>query len=193
MSRIRINNVRIGYPALFTPKAFKNEDGTLGKAKYSAVFYLDKKKNAEDIKKIQMEMNAQHAASAIPKHKFPPERLCLREVPVDKVDDDGKIDGTDIVAANTMILTASNNDKPVVVNKNREQRISEADDIIYAGCHVNVSVSFWVQNHQQYGKRINSSLEGVQFFKDSDSRFGRAPVKPEDEFEDIEEEDDPRA
>lgn len=81
----------------------------------------------------------------------------------------------------------------MVVNKNKEQTISEADDIIYAGCVVNASISFWVQDNQ-WGKRINGSLEGVQFFGDS-GRFGRPPLDATKEFENIEdeEEDDPRA
>lgn len=193
MSRIKIKQVRLGYPVLFTPKGFKGEDGKEGTPKYSATFYLDKKRNKADIAAVKAEIAAVQAASTLAKHKFPAEKVALREVPEDKIDEQGLISGTDIVAADTMVLSASNAKKVPVVNKNPAQTVSEADDIVYGGCYVNASVSFWVQNNQ-WGKRINGSLEGVQFFGDAD-RFGRAPVNAEEEFENIEgeDDDDPRA
>ena len=193
MSRIKVKQVRLGYPVLFTPKGFKGEDGKEGTPKYSCLFYLHKSRNKVDIAATKAEIAAVHAASTLAKHKFPAEKVALREVPEDKIDEEGKITGTDMVAAEYLVLSASNAKKVPVVNKNPAQTISEADDIVYAGCYVNASVSFWVQNNQ-WGKRINGSLEGVQFFADAD-RFGRAPVDAEKEFENIEdeEEDDPRA
>lgn len=193
MARIKIKQVRIGFPVLWTPKGFKGDDGTTGTPKFSATFYLDKKKHAADIKAIKAEMAAVHAASSIAKTKINAEKMALREVPEDKIDETGNISGTDMKAEDYMILTASNSKAPPIVNKNPAQKVEEKDDIIYGGCYVNVSVSFWVQNNQ-FGKRINGSLESVQFFGDGD-RFGRAPVNPEEEFENIEEEenDDPSA
>ena len=43
--------------------------------------------------------------------------------------------------------------------------LSEDDNRIYAGCHVNGVLELWAQDNQ-YGKRINANLLGVQFFKD---------------------------
>ena len=193
MSRIKVKQVRVGFPVFWTPRGFKGEDGKEGTPKFSGTFYLHKKKHAADIKAVKAEMAAAHAASSIAKTKINAEKMALREVPEDKIDETGNISGTDMKAEDYMILTASNSKAPPIVNKNPAQKIEEKDDIIYGGCYVNVSVSFWVQNNK-YGKRINGSLESVQFFGDGD-RFGRAPVNAEDEFENIEEEenDDPSA
>ncbi len=194
MARIKIKQTRVGFPVFWTPRGFKDEaTGVESNPKFSGTFYLHKKKHVADIKAVKAEMAAVHAASTIAKIKISPEKMALREVPDDKIDEEGLIKGTDMKAEDYMILTASNSKAPPIVNKNPAQKVEEKDDIIYGGCYVNVSVSFWVQNNK-FGKRINGSLESVQFFGDGD-RFGRAPVNPEEEFENIEEEenDDPSA
>jgi len=48
--------------------------------------------------------------------------------------------------------------------------LTENDNRIYAGCYVNAIVVLWAQNNN-YGKRINANLLGVQFVADG-SPFG---------------------
>ena len=49
----------------------------------------------------------------------------------------------------------------------------------------------WAQDHADYGKRLNASVELIQFFKDGEA-FGAGPVNPEDYFgdDDVSEEGD---
>ena len=186
-TRVRLNKVRIGYPNLFTPK--KPENGE-GEAKYSAAFYLDKKANAKDIAAINERIAAVKAASKLAKHKFPANMIFLKEIPEDKIDDDGLITGTDIVAANTLMFNASNKRRPGVVDRDPSRPLSAEDDKIVAGCYVNVSITPWVQDNK-FGKRINASLESVQYVGEGPSTFGAPPVDPEEEFSNIEEDDNP--
>lgn len=55
---------------------------------------------------------------------------------------------------------------------------------LYAGCYVNVSIEFWAQDNQ-FGKRINAQLRGVQFAADGDA-FGGARPASADEFDVVE-------
>lgn len=52
--------------------------------------------------------------------------------------------------------------------------------VIYAGCYVNASVEIWAQDNQ-FGKRLNAQLRGLQFAKDGDS-FSAARPASTDEF-----------
>ena len=178
--RVKLKHVRLSYPHLFTPKA--GPDG--GDPKYSAAFILDKEKDKAQIKELKAAIAKVHAESPIAKTKIPDDKICLK---------DGS-SKPDTYEDTVMFINASRGMKqgaPPVVNKNPKQALTEADDIVYGGCYVNAVVDLWVQNNK-WGKRINATLETVQFSGEGE-RFGRAPVKPEDEFEDIEEEDDPRA
>ena len=56
--------------------------------------------------------------------------------------------------------------------------------VIYSGCYGNLLVEFWGQDNQ-FGKRINASLLGVQFVKDGDAFSGSAPAS-DDEFDTVE-------
>ena len=46
--------------------------------------------------------------------------------------------------------------------------IAESDNVVYAGCFVNGIISLWAQDNQ-FGKRINAQLDGVQFVRDGDA------------------------
>ena len=72
--------------------------------------------------------------------------------------------------------------RPLVIDKDKSP-LTEQDGKPYAGCFVNASVELWAQDNN-YGKRINASLRGVQFFKDGDA-FAGGGAASEDEFDDI--------
>jgi hypothetical protein len=68
--------------------------------------------------------------------------------------------------------------------------LAEEDNRIYAGCYVNAIFSLWAQNNQ-YGKRINAQLDGVQFAKDGEPfADGGVSVSEFDAFGDDMDEDD---
>jgi hypothetical protein len=81
-----------------------------------------------------------------------------------------------------MYVSASNKVAPLVVDKDKSP-LSEASGRPYAGCYVNASLDIWAQDNS-YGKRVNATLRGVQFFRDGDAFAGGAPAS-EDEFDDL--------
>lgn len=76
-------------------------------------------------------------------------------------------------------LVASENGMNVTLDRETQTRI-------YSGCYVNAIVSFWAQDNQ-WGKRINASLAGLQFVKDGEPFSGGRPAATDD-FDVIEDE-----
>lgn len=64
-----------------------------------------------------------------------------------------------------------------------------ASDAPYAGCYVNAKVRFWAQDSEEYGKRINASIEAVQFAKDGEAFGGGVRTNVDDEFDEQEGDD----
>jgi hypothetical protein len=158
--------VRLSYPNLFTAKA--GPDG--GKPTYSAVFLLDKKQNAEDIRAIQAGI-AQIVKEGL-KGKHPgPDRICLRDGSA-KPDTEGYGPGV-------MFISARNEKRPGVVDQQLTPLTAE-DGKPYAGCYVYATVRLWAQDNQ-FGRRVNASLRNVQFVRDGEP-FGEKPVLPEEDF-----------
>ena len=173
---IRLDNVRLAFPALFKPKAFAgNEDA----AKYSATFLIPKT-DEKTIQKIKAEI------VIIAKNKWADKskqvldvllqqgRTCLRDG-----DDKGDYDGF----SDCFYVSASNAAKPIVLGRDK-QPLAEDSGKPHAGCMVNASIEVWAQDNK-FGKRINASLRGVQFAGDGDAFSGSAPASA-DEFDSME-------
>jgi hypothetical protein len=164
MDKIKMQNVRLSFPNLFHTASFGGEDT----GKYDATFMLDKKEHAETIKLIRQEIKA--LANEKFKDKLPPDdKLCLK--------DGDETDRQEYQGCFT--LKASSKRRPLVLNRDKSP-VTEEDNIIYAGCYVNAIVSLWAQNNA-FGKRINASLDGVQFAGHGEP-FG-APAIDADEFD----------
>ena len=174
MSEVQIEfnlkEVRISYPHLFEPFAYLGQ----GKGKYSAKFLLDKKIHAALVQQIAASMKALSAESFKDKKLPPPDKLCLK---------DGDLGGKDDEAG-CWVFSASENTRPVVVDRNRSPLVAE-DDAIKGGYYVNAKVRLWVQDNQ-YGKRINANLIGVQFVKEGPVLGGgRATQSADEMFDDV--------
>lgn len=175
-TRIQLKDVRLSYPALFRPKGFgKNNEG---EPAYQASFIIDPD-GKSGRRMDDMILDAIEAAKEkkwgdkIPKLKA--DKLCYREGDEDKPEEDGM-----------MVLSARNYKAPKVLDRDKEE-VVEADGIPYAGCYVDAILRIWAQDNE-YGKRVNCSLEAVRFRRDGDP-FGAPPVDP-DEFDDIDDDDD---
>jgi hypothetical protein len=70
----------------------------------------------------------------------------------------------------------------LVIDVNKSP-LTEEDGKPYAGCFVNASIELWVQDNN-YGKRINATLAGVQFYRDGE-HFGGGSIADTDDFEDM--------
>lgn len=169
MARIQLKNVRLSFPSIFKRSVFEGEEG-----KYEATFLIDK----SDVKTKKMLDKAIEEAisnSGI-KGKIKEDMRCLRD------GDEAEYDGYE----GCWSFKAANDRRPTVINKDRSP-ITADDEIIYAGCYVNAIVDIWVQNNK-WGKRVNSNLYGIQFYKDGEA-FGSHPGDVTDEFDEFDDDE----
>ena len=163
MSKIKLQGVRLSFPSLFQMGSFGGEST----GKFEATFVLDKKLHADVIKQIQTATDTMMKEAF--KGKIAADKICLKDGDeLGRPEFEGK-----------MTIKASTKKRPLVINRDKSP-ITEEDNIIYAGCYVHAIVSLWPQNNQ-YGKRINAQLDGVQFFKDGEP-FGDGGTSA-DEFD----------
>lgn len=170
MSKIKMQGVRLSFPNLFqTAKFAQNDTG-----KYEATFILDKKIHKDviaDIIKVIDTLSKEEL-----KTKVAADRLCLK---------DGDEMGRDEYRG-MYTLKASTKKRPLVIDRDQAP-ITESENRVYAGSYVNAIVTLWAQNNQ-YGKRINAQLDGVQFNRDGDP-FGDGAVSV-NEFDAFADEDE---
>jgi len=177
---IRLENVRLSYPKLFTPEAF--EEGK--PKKFQATFLLDPSdpKHAAKIKEIK------RAAAKLMHEAYGPDfdRKAMKGYCFGNGDNKKKEDGSVREGYEGMFyLSASNEKRTAVANRNGAAVLEGQPETPYGGCFVNGTITLWAQNHPKGGKRINANLRGVQFVRDGEA-FGAAPVSAEDEFEALE-------
>ena len=108
--------------------------------------------------------------------KLPPDKICMKDG--DSIDYAGY--------AGTMSLKASSTKRPIIIDRDKSP-LTEDDNKFYAGCYVNASLELWAQNNQ-FGKRINCNLLGVQFMKDGEP-FADGVKGSIDDFEAFTDED----
>jgi len=149
--KIKMQNVRLSFPSLFNTATFGGEDT----GKYEATFILDKADHAKVIEQINKAMT--ELAKERLKGKLPPaDKLCLK-------------DGDDLEREEfqgKMTIKASTKKRPLVIDQEKTP-LAEADGKPYAGCYVNAILSLWAQDNQ-FGRRINAQLDGVQFRADGE-------------------------
>lgn len=166
----KIAKTRLSFPSLFQTANFGEQDT----GKYEATFVLDKKRHADAIEDIKTQINTLMKDEL--KGKIAADKICLKDG-----DESGRPE-----FEGSYTLKASTKKRPVVIGKDRSP-IVESDNVIYAGCYVNAIFTLWAQNNQ-YGKRINAQLDGVQFASDGEA-FGEAGVSV-DEFAGFDDSDD---
>lgn len=186
IGEVILKNVRLSYAHLDRPqKDSKNDRGETIKGKYGASFLMKKgtpetKALMAKIKAASEEVKAAKWGSNPP--KFKPERVCLR---------DGDLEDYDGYEG-CFYVSTSNKDKPIVVGKDRETVEPGDKQWPYSGCYVNAVIRVWAQNNEsdKGGKRINASLEAVQFKAHGEPFSSVRPVDPNEAFDDESEEDE---
>lgn len=175
-NQLTITNVRLSFP-----KLFKAESIGGGAPRYSCSLLIDK--GDPQLKKINSLLKG------IVDEKFGG-KLASDKLPIrDGADRD--YDGYE----NAYYLSCARSEasgRPTIVDRDKSPLTAE-DGKPYGGCYVNAVVRFYSQNGKgdkpnDYGKRINCSLEIVQFYKDGEP-FG-APKASLDALPDEESLDD---
>lgn len=169
--KLKIDNVRLAFPALFEAKTVNGQ----GAPAYSASFIIPKdhpqvKDIEEIITKLADDKWGTKAKSVLTQLKAG-DKTALHNG-----DTKSQYNGF----SGNYYISCRSKTRPVVLDKDKSP-LTANDGKPYAGSHVNASVEFWVQDNQ-YGKRINASLRGVQFVKDGEAFSGSAPAS-DDEFD----------
>lgn len=175
---VKLTNVRVHYVTVHEPRAMKVKAGEKPQEpKYSLTVLMDKVKNADQILECRRAMTA--VAKAEWGDKIPhmsPDRKALKDGGEFKGDKEG-------FGKEVMFVSASNKNKPHVVNRSR-QPLAPESGLPYNGCICNVAIRFWAQKSTDYGNRINCSLEAVQYVEDGE-RLGGGGVDPDEVFDDL--------
>lgn len=171
--KVKLTNVRLAFPVLFEAKTVNGE----GKPAFSASFLLDPADPQVKALNQAIEQVAKDKwgakAEAILKQMRAQDKVALH---------DGDLKANYDGFPGNLYVSARSATRPLVIDKDKSP-LTEQDGKPYAGCFVNASIELWPQDNN-YGKRVNASLRGVQFFRDGDS-FAGGGAASEDEFDDI--------
>lgn len=171
---VHLKDVKIAFPALWEAKQVQGQ----GEAKFGAIFIFGK----DHPQKAEFERAIVTAAKEkwgdakygeILKGLKAGDKLCMH-------DGDAKTQYQGF--AGQLYVSASNKMRPLVIDGNRSP-LTAADGKPYAGAFVNAIIEVWAQDNQ-FGKRINASLLGVQFLRDGE-RLAGGGVAAADDFEAI--------
>jgi hypothetical protein len=175
--KLKLFAVRLSFPQLFEAKTVNGE----GKPAFSAAFLINPK-NPQIA-----EINAAIAAVAAEKWGAKADSILKTIRAADKTclhsgDLKSNYDGFE----GMMYVSARNSLQPSVVDRNKTP-LSAQSGRPYAGCFVNAILELWAQDNN-YGKRVNATLMGVQFQDDGESFVGGG-VADADDFDDLTVED----
>jgi Protein of unknown function (DUF2815) len=176
MSELKLTNVRGAFLALFEAKAFAGGEGG---AVYSGSFIIAK--TDPQIKAINAAIDAEGKAKwadkavAILKTIRATDKTFLH---------DGDLKEQYEGFPGNFFIAARNKSRPLVIDRDKTP-LTEKDGKPYSGSFVNIILDIWAQDNQ-YGKRVNATLKGVQFVKDGDAFSGSAPASA-DSFDDLSE------
>jgi len=172
--KIKLSNVRLSFPQLFEAKTVNGE----GKPAFSASFLINPKD--PQIKVIN------DAIDAVAKDKWGAKADA--NLKVMRTADKTCLHSGDMKAnyegfEGMLFVSARNPMRPLVLDADKTPLVAESGKP-YAGCYVNASIEFWAQDNQ-WGKRINCTLRGIQFARDGDAFSAGRPADA-DEFDVVE-------
>ena len=170
---IKLKNVRLAFPALFEAKTVNGE----GKPAFSAAFIFAKNHpQKKEIDAAIVEVATEKWGAKAEGH------LKTLKASGKALIGDGDVKAEYDGYAGNLFISARNETRPLIVDKDKTP-LTAADGKPYAGCYVIASLDIWAQDNK-YGKRINASLRGVQFYADGDA-FAGGGAADESDFDDL--------
>jgi hypothetical protein len=173
--KLKLNNVRLAFAKnLFEAGTVAGE----GKPAFSCTFLISpddaqiKTINAA-IEQVAQEKWGAKAAATLKQIKAQ-DKTCLH---------DGDLKANYAGFEGNMYIGARNPLRPTVLDRDKTPLVA-ADGKPYSGCFVHAVLELWVQDNQ-YGKRVNATLMGVQFAGDGEAFGGGSSVASEDDFDDV--------
>lgn len=169
--KLMLKNVRLAFPQLFQAATVNGE----GEPAFSASFLLAlDHPQIEEIRKAQEQVGKEKWGAkweAVKKELNAKDRFALH---------DGDLKANYAGFEGNLYIGARNKTRPTIIDRDKTP-LDSTDGRPYGGCYVNASIELWAQDNA-YGKRINASLRGVQFFADGDA-FSGGGAASADEFE----------
>lgn len=172
--KVTISNVRCAFPNFFEPKVNEN-----GAANFGGGFIFEPTSAVKELLEAAIETVGKEKWGtkwpALKKQMAAGDNLLIH---------DGDAKASLSGYEGNLYFNAYNKVRPTVVGRDRAP-LTAADGIIYSGCYVNVIIDLWAQDNQ-YGKKINAQLQGVQFSRDGDAFSGGGKAADAGDFEVIE-------
>ena len=171
--KVKLSNVRLAFPVLWEAKTVNGE----GKPAFSASFLIDPADPQVKALNTAIEQVANEKwgakAAAILKQMRATDKVALH---------DGDLKSNYDGFPGNLYVSARSTTRPLVIDKDKSP-LTEQDGKPYAGCFVNASVELWAQDNN-YGKRVNATLLGVQFVRDG-AAFAGGTTASDSDFEDL--------
>jgi len=174
MSTVMLQDVRLSFAnALFVAQQVQGQ----GEAKFSASFIFPPNHPCVAVIKAAMKKVAEEKWGAKASEVFTAlkagDKLALHDG-----DSKPQYEGY----KGNLFVNAGNKIKPLVIDGNKSPLLATSGRP-YAGCYVNGSIELWAMDNQ-FGKRINATLKGVQFLRDG-ARLAGGGVASAEDFEAI--------
>lgn len=180
---VTLKRVMLSFPHLFKPQdgRIDKDTGKKGEPKFNCSLLIPKtdKAQLDEIKAAVKRVKVKKYGSEDKAPKYKPEKLAYRDG--DQEEWEG-YEGTIYVSA-----SSPQNRKPKLIDRDKSELREDAGKI-YGGVIVNAVVRFWIQDNE-HGKRVNCSIEAVQFVKHG-TAFGAKPVDVDEAFEDLSDDDE---
>jgi len=175
--KIKLENVRLAFPDLFDPTTFNGE----GDPAFSATFLMSPAHPDVEVIKAAIEQ--------VGKDKWG-EKWAVIKKTMEATDKtalhDGNVKSSYAGFEGNLYISSRNKTRPLVIDKDKTPLV-KPNGRPYGGCFVNASLELWAQDNN-FGKRINATLRGVQFLRDGDA-FSGGGAASDDEFDSVDDED----
>lgn len=170
---IVLKDVRLAFPHIFEPHPESSKFNALG------IFEAGSASHKELEAAIEQVMEEKWAGKVT--------RDQLRQFCLHDGADKSKYDGFE----DKLYVSASNDAQPTIVDRDGRTPLTKTSGKPYSGCRVVMYVDVWAQDNK-YGKGVNATLRGVQFYRDDAAFTGGAPLATS-EFLAFEDDDEPAA
>ena len=176
--RILLKDVRLSFPAIFSPAAIGDGEPAYGCKLIVPPNHPQIKELREAIKTVAKEKwkdKADQVLTILGEEK----RIAFIEGPYKNKKTGEVYAGYE---GNFHVSARNAKTRPTALAKDGSPT-TEADGLIYNGCYVHASLEFWPQDNE-YGRRVNCNLRGVMFSRDGEA-FGGSTAASADEFADL--------
>lgn len=181
---------RLSFADIFVAREFKKGDGNF---KFSSDILIPKKEEVVHGIKIggpAVKKQIMEAIAAAKVEKWGGDTSVHPKIKASNVcfkDGDSEEHGSEETRGH-WILRAKDDDKPTTLARNGRDEVKQSDGLIYSGSYANVMVNLWAMDNE-WGKRINSNLRGVQVIGDGE-KFGKGRVDAASMFGSLDDDDD---